>query len=74
MRRARFYTDDELFARVVISDILSVHVVESKNPKIAFMFLTPGSLPFEKLWERFFLVRINLDFHFLIIQYFPGRI
>ncbi|KAG6480221.1 hypothetical protein ZIOFF_063701 [Zingiber officinale] len=55
VRRARFYTDDELFARVVISDILSVHV-ESKNPKIAFMFLTPGSLPFEKLWERFFLV------------------
>ncbi|XP_042433393.1 glycosyltransferase BC10-like [Zingiber officinale] len=54
VRRARFYTDDELFARVVISDILSVHV-ESKNPKIAFMFLTPGSLPFEKLWERFFL-------------------
>lgn len=26
-----------------------------KNHKIAFMFLTPGSLPFEKLWEKFFL-------------------
>ncbi|EEC72597.1 hypothetical protein OsI_06062 [Oryza sativa Indica Group] len=24
----------------------------SKNPKIALMFLTPGSLPFEKLWEK----------------------
>ncbi|MED6132818.1 hypothetical protein PIB30_022461 [Stylosanthes scabra] len=26
----------------------------SKNPKIAFMFLTPGSLPFERLWDKFF--------------------
>ncbi|AES65285.2 putative glycosyl transferase, family 14 [Medicago truncatula] len=25
-----------------------------QNPKIAFMFLTPGSLPFEKLWDNFF--------------------
>jgi hypothetical protein len=30
--------------------------VQSKNPKIAFMFLTPSSLPFEKLWEKFFMV------------------
>ncbi|XP_008798119.2 glycosyltransferase BC10-like isoform X3 [Phoenix dactylifera] len=29
--------------------------VPLKNPKIAFMFLTLGSLPFEKLWEKFFL-------------------
>lgn len=29
-----------------------------QNPKIAFMFLTPGSLPFEKLWDNFFQVRI----------------
>jgi len=31
-----------------------------QNPKIAFMFLTPGSLPFEKLWYNFFQVRIVL--------------
>lgn len=52
---AREYTDDELAARVVAKDILSRPSVQSKNPKIAFMFLTPGSLPFEKLWEKFFL-------------------
>ncbi|XP_008801394.1 glycosyltransferase BC10 [Phoenix dactylifera] len=51
---ARIYTDDELAARVVIREILSVPSIPSKNPKIAFMFLTPGSLPFEKLWENFF--------------------
>ncbi|CAL9162804.1 unnamed protein product [Musa hybrid cultivar] len=51
----RVYNDDELAARVVIRDILLMPAVESKNPKIAFMFLTPGSLPFEKLWEKFFL-------------------
>ncbi|KAJ8616943.1 hypothetical protein MRB53_013129 [Persea americana] len=52
---ARVYTDDEIAARVVIRDILNGHPIQSKNPKIAFMFLTPGSLPFEKLWEKFFL-------------------
>jgi hypothetical protein len=30
--------------------------VQSKNTKIAFMFLTPSLLPFEKLWEKFFMV------------------
>lgn len=54
----RVYNDDELAARVVIRDILLMPAVESKNPKIAFMFLTPGSLPFEKLWEKFFLVQL----------------
>lgn len=29
-----------------------------KEPRIAFLFLTPGSLPFAPLWERFFMVRI----------------
>ncbi|KAI4978097.1 hypothetical protein ZWY2020_014651 [Hordeum vulgare] len=33
--------------------MLSMPMPMSKNPKIAFMFLTPGSLPFEKLWEKF---------------------
>ncbi|KAJ8459453.1 hypothetical protein OPV22_032379 [Ensete ventricosum] len=53
--RARELTDDEFASRVVIKNILSMPLVWPKHPKIAFMFLTPGSLPFEKLWETFFL-------------------
>ncbi|KAG0493270.1 hypothetical protein HPP92_004264 [Vanilla planifolia] len=51
---SRVLTDEEIAARVVFRDILAVPPVKSKNPKVAFMFLTPGSLPFEKLWEKFF--------------------
>lgn len=50
----REYTDEEIASRAVIHDILNAPHVLPKNPKIAFMFLTPGSLPFEKLWDRFF--------------------
>ncbi|TYJ20844.1 hypothetical protein E1A91_A08G024500v1 [Gossypium mustelinum] len=50
----RELTDEEIISRVVVRDILDTPPVESKNPKIAFMFLTPGSLPFEKLWNMFF--------------------
>ncbi|GFS37405.1 core-2/I-branching beta-1,6-N-acetylglucosaminyltransferase family protein [Actinidia rufa] len=50
---AREFTDDEIASRVVIRDILSAPL-ESKNPKIAFLFLTAGALPFEKLWDKFF--------------------
>ncbi|XP_040942321.1 glycosyltransferase BC10 [Gossypium hirsutum] len=52
----RELTDEEIISRVVVRDILDTPPVESKNPKIAFMFLTPGSLPFEKLWDMFFRV------------------
>ncbi|KAJ4964389.1 hypothetical protein NE237_024328 [Protea cynaroides] len=51
---AREFTDEERAARVVIRDILRTPPVQSKNAKIAFMFLTPGSLPFERLWDKFF--------------------
>ncbi|XP_073150035.1 glycosyltransferase BC10 isoform X2 [Henckelia pumila] len=51
---ARELTDDEIASRVVIRDILNVPLTVSLNPKIAFMFLTPGALPFEKLWDKFF--------------------
>ncbi|KAI9123073.1 hypothetical protein K1719_005962 [Acacia pycnantha] len=50
----REYTDEEIASRAVVHDILNAPHVLPKNPKIAFMFLTPGSLPFEKLWDRFF--------------------
>ena len=52
----REYSDDEIAARVVISEILSNPPVIRKDSKIAFMFLTPGALPFERLWDRFFQV------------------
>ncbi|XP_047081019.1 glycosyltransferase BC10-like [Lolium rigidum] len=46
-------TDEEIASAVVIRDLLSMPMPVSKNPKIAFMFLTPDSLPFERLWEKF---------------------
>ncbi|CAN1825500.1 Glycosyltransferase BC10 [Linum perenne] len=51
---ARQLTDEETTAQVVIREILNNPPPVSKNPKIAFMFLTPNVLPFEKLWEKFF--------------------
>ncbi|RLN04565.1 uncharacterized protein C2845_PM13G06560 [Panicum miliaceum] len=50
----RELTDAETAARVVFRQILSTPPFISRNPKIAFMFLTPSKLPFEKLWELFF--------------------
>lgn len=52
----RELSDDEIAARVVIREILSSPRVIKKTSKIAFMFLTPGTLPFEKLWDLFFQV------------------
>ncbi|KAM7481326.1 hypothetical protein LguiB_005909 [Lonicera macranthoides] len=51
---ARELTDEEIAARVVIRNILDTPTIMTKNPKIAFMFLSPGTLPFEKLWDKFF--------------------
>ncbi|KAF5749384.1 hypothetical protein HS088_TW04G01353 [Tripterygium wilfordii] len=51
---AREYTDDELASRILVREILSMPPVQSKNAKIAFMFLSTGSLHFEKLWDKFF--------------------
>lgn len=53
---ARELTDEEIAARVVIRNILDTPTIMTKNPKIAFMFLSPGTLPFEKLWDKFFEV------------------
>jgi hypothetical protein len=55
---ARELTDEERASRVVFRQILTTPPVLSKNSKIAFMFLTPGTLPFERLWEKFFEVNI----------------
>ncbi|CAA2971128.1 uncharacterized protein LOC111412154 [Olea europaea subsp. europaea] len=51
---ARELTDDEIASRVVIRDILKTAPMISINSKIAFLFLTPGALPFEMLWDKFF--------------------
>ncbi|XP_073275947.1 glycosyltransferase BC10-like isoform X2 [Primulina huaijiensis] len=53
---ARELTDDEIASQVVIRDILNMASNMSANPKISFLFLTPGALPFEKLWDKFFQV------------------
>ncbi|MBA0603291.1 hypothetical protein Gorai_003442 [Gossypium raimondii] len=50
----RELTDDETISQVVIKEILKTPPVESNNRKIAFLFLTPGQLPFEPLWAKFF--------------------
>lgn len=64
----RELSDEEIASQVVIRDILSNPPVQSKNPKIAFMFLTPGSLPFEKLWDMFFRVSYFINpFSIMII-------
>lgn len=65
-RRER--TDEEIISSVVIRDILSMPMPVSKNPKIALMFLTPGSLPFEKLWEKFLQVGPNVLIVFVPLQ------
>lgn len=50
----REYTDEEMASQAVIEEILRTPLPPTKTPKIAFMFLTPGKLPFEMLWDKFF--------------------
>ncbi|KAJ7544508.1 hypothetical protein O6H91_09G081300 [Diphasiastrum complanatum] len=52
----RQYTDGQIAAFALAKDLLSnpFHLSKSPKAKIAFMFLTPGPLPFEKMWEHFF--------------------
>ncbi|KAH9314633.1 hypothetical protein KI387_023260, partial [Taxus chinensis] len=53
-------SDREMAARIVAQDILKMPLNLTKMRKIAFMFLTPGPLPFDMLWEEFFKVRLCL--------------
>ncbi|KAL3692689.1 hypothetical protein R1sor_006340 [Riccia sorocarpa] len=51
----RTYSDEEVASFAVTKDILSQpRTFTGGTPKIAFMFLTPGPLPFEFVWEAFF--------------------
>lgn len=56
----RKFTDEEIAARAVVRDILRTPPFINENSKIAFLFLTPGTLPFEKLWDEFFKVTNTL--------------
>lgn len=51
---ARVKTDEEIASLAVSKDILLQARVRPASPKLAFMFLTRGPLPHERLWERFF--------------------
>ncbi|CAK9854951.1 unnamed protein product, partial [Sphagnum jensenii] len=56
-RSGSYYTsDDELTAHVLAQDILSRPTLSLsvEQAKVAFMFMTPGALPFEAIWEKFF--------------------
>lgn len=59
---SRELTDDEIESRVVVKELLKLHPVRTKTPKVAFLFMTPGSLPFEKLWHMFFQVCHSIHF------------
>ncbi|RYR05638.1 hypothetical protein Ahy_B06g085476 isoform B [Arachis hypogaea] len=63
---ARELTDRELESRVVINEILNVDPAKTRIPKVAFLFLTPGSLPFEKLWHMFFKVKQSCSTKFAL--------
>ncbi|GMI89528.1 hypothetical protein like AT4G31350 [Hibiscus trionum] len=51
---ARELSDEETRSHVVIREILKTPPIQSTNPKIAFLFLTTGTLHFEPLWDKFF--------------------
>ncbi|KAK7311838.1 hypothetical protein RJT34_10226 [Clitoria ternatea] len=51
---SRKLSDEEIESRIVIKEFLKFLPLQTNNPKVAFLFLTPGSLPFEKLWHVFF--------------------
>uniref|UniRef100_A0A5B7BI70 Core-2/I-branching beta-1,6-N-acetylglucosaminyltransferase family protein n=1 Tax=Davidia involucrata TaxID=16924 RepID=A0A5B7BI70_DAVIN len=79
---SRELTDEETASQVVIREILKTTPIQSKNPKIAFMFLTPGPLPFEKLWDIFFhghedrfsvYVHSSKETPVHVSRYFSGR-
>ncbi|XP_022996487.1 uncharacterized protein LOC111491719 [Cucurbita maxima] len=79
---ARECSDAEIASRIVIREILNMPFVALKTPKIAFMFMTPGSLPFEKLWDKFFhghegkfsvYVHASKEKPVHVSRYFAGR-
>ncbi|KAF3526991.1 hypothetical protein F2Q69_00046827 [Brassica cretica] len=56
----RKLSDAEVAARAVVRHILKTPPFITSNSKLAFLFLTPGTLPFEKLWDKFFTFSIYI--------------
>lgn len=52
----RKLTIKERASRAVVRDILRTPSFITQNFKIAFLFLTHGTLPFELFWDEFFKV------------------
>ncbi|CAM6118789.1 unnamed protein product [Calypogeia fissa] len=50
----REFTDEEVAAFAVASEVLAPPRAGGWVPKVAFMFLTAGPLPLEFVWEKFF--------------------
>lgn len=61
----RDYKDEVFASRVVTTNILNGPLVPSNSPKIAFLFLTPGPLPLQLLWDKFFQVCTFSNYIFL---------
>jgi len=59
---SRELTDQEIESRVVVKDLLNFVPPQTNTPKVAFLFMTPGTLPFERLWHLFFQVRHSILF------------
>lgn len=64
----RELTDEELASQVIVEEFLRTPPQPTENSKIAFMFMTPGSLPFEMLWDKFFSVRFFFILFLLYIE------
>ncbi|KAG5390050.1 hypothetical protein IGI04_031591 [Brassica rapa subsp. trilocularis] len=56
----RKLTIKEIAARAVVRDILRTPSLVTQNSKIAFLFLTHATLPFEELWDEFFKFSIYI--------------
>ena len=46
----------EAVSGALLSSVLGMHAPVSPTSKVAFMFITEGPLPLERLWARFFEV------------------
>lgn len=63
-------SDEELFWRASLEPVRVVYPY-FRMPKVAFMFLTRGPLPFLPLWERFFEGQIE-ELYSIYVHALPG--
>lgn len=65
---SRRLTDYELESRAVVEEILRSPSSRTRDSKVAFMFLTPGPLPLERLWHVFFEVWHSSSINFVVVS------